>query len=80
MEHTAGAIAEKPIARGTCVHHWLIESSSGPTSRGVCKFCGEERAFENFLQDFLPRDDISLLFKSSNLADVEQDMDGNAVS
>ena len=76
MENTSGAVIEKPVAKGA----WLIESSSGPTSRGVCKFCGEEREFENFLQDFLPRGDMSLLFKPSNLADVEQDMEDNAVS
>ena len=74
MEHTAGAIAEEPIDKIECVHHWLIENSSRPTSRGVCKLCGEEREFENFLQDLLPYCDASSFFKSSNLADIEQEM------
>ena len=31
-----------------CVHHWMIEPADGsPTSKGVCRRCGEERIFEN---------------------------------
>ena len=29
----------------TCRHHWLLESSSGPTIRAVCKLCGKTRDF-----------------------------------
>lgn len=28
-------------------HHWLIEPPDGPTSRGICRFCREEREFRN---------------------------------
>ena len=28
-------------------HHWIIESPAGPTSHGVCKFCGAEKDFVN---------------------------------
>ena len=32
----------------TCVHHWMIAPADGcPTSKGVCKYCGEEREFHN---------------------------------
>jgi hypothetical protein len=31
----------------TCAHYWLIDSAEGHISRGVCKFCGEEREFLN---------------------------------
>ena len=32
----------------TCIHHWMIGPADGcPTSKGVCKYCGEERVFEN---------------------------------
>ena len=31
----------------TCVHRWQLESPAGPTSRGVCDFCGKERNFQN---------------------------------
>ena len=30
-----------------CCHYWLIESPDGPTSRGVCKYCGAEKDFPN---------------------------------
>jgi hypothetical protein len=30
-----------------CRHHWIIDPPAGPTSRGHCKNCGEERFFLN---------------------------------
>ncbi|MFQ6027218.1 MAG: hypothetical protein ACE5Q6_06980 [Dehalococcoidia bacterium] len=30
-----------------CQHHWIIETPTGPISRGICQICGEEREFEN---------------------------------
>lgn len=30
-----------------CAHHWLLPRPGGPTSDGVCKFCGAERQFSN---------------------------------
>ena len=32
-----------------CNHHWVIGVASGPTSTGVCRLCGAERHFKNFL-------------------------------
>ena len=32
------------------VHHWIIPAAAGPTSPGVCRLCGEEREFENWLE------------------------------
>jgi hypothetical protein len=37
----------KPAEESKCRHYWVIEDASGPTSRGVCKFCGAEREFYN---------------------------------
>ncbi len=31
----------------SCRHYWVIESPEGPTSRGVCKFCGQGKEFYN---------------------------------
>lgn len=31
-------------------HYWKIEPAEGPTSRGICKLCGEEREFLNSVQ------------------------------
>ena len=36
----------------TCVHYWLVDSAEGHISRGVCKFCGEEREFLNSPQTY----------------------------
>ena len=34
-----------------CAHQWIIESPQGPTSKGVCKECGEQKEFYNALTD-----------------------------
>ena len=38
-----------------CRHHWLIAPSNGPTSKGVCRFCGEEREFKNSKEEYGPK-------------------------
>jgi len=38
-----------------CVHYWIIEGSEGPVSKGVCKLCGAECEFENFVRHKLGR-------------------------
>ncbi len=30
-----------------CAHHWIIETATGPVSKGACQLCGEEREFNN---------------------------------
>jgi hypothetical protein len=46
---TGSARRTPPITREgsivSCTHHWRIESPNGPTSHGVCRHCGAERAF-----------------------------------
>ena len=32
-------------------HHWRIEEANGPRSVGVCKYCGIEKTFKNWLED-----------------------------
>lgn len=32
-----------------CCHYWVIEAGTGPTSKGVCRSCGEEKWFSNIL-------------------------------
>jgi hypothetical protein len=34
-----------------CIHHWIIDPPSGPTSKGRCKRCGEKRTFANTIID-----------------------------
>jgi hypothetical protein len=38
-----------------CQHHWLIAFPKGPTSRGECLKCHEEREFLNSQDDYEPR-------------------------
>lgn len=40
-------VPQEPITKDSCRHYWIIESARGPTSRGVCKFCGAEKEFHN---------------------------------
>jgi len=56
----ANSIAETKVA-AECRHHWIIESPQGPTSKGVCKLCGTEREFANYIPDLRWRDDITAL-------------------
>lgn len=39
----------KPVLEGECVHHWIIESPRGPSSPGVCKYCGATQEFRNYI-------------------------------
>ena len=34
---------------GNCVHHWVFETPSGPTSLGVCKKCRKVKVAENHM-------------------------------
>ena len=40
---------EKAEAAVDCKHYWVIETPVGRTSRGVCRFCGAERDFANYI-------------------------------
>lgn len=37
----------EPTATPSCRHHWIIEFTEEPTSKGVCRLCGAEKVFEN---------------------------------
>ena len=45
-------LAETPEVRHLtgCEHHWVIDKPAGPTSRGTCRACGEERDFQNYVE------------------------------
>ncbi len=48
----AQATVESPRASTSDhFHRWRIEEPNGPVSRGVCKVCGIEKQFKNWLQD-----------------------------
>jgi hypothetical protein len=33
------------------LHRWRIDEPNGPISRGVCKVCGAEKQFKNWLSE-----------------------------
>jgi hypothetical protein len=51
MVNKLEAAPEEPISKGKCCHYWIIESPKGPTSRGVCQFCGAEKEFDSYGPD-----------------------------
>ena len=47
---TGGSPVRNEGGARCCGHHWLIDSPGGPTSKGVCRLCGIERQFRNYLE------------------------------
>ena len=43
---------EEQLAKEGCQHYWAIELADGPTSEGVCKFCGVKKVFLNSMPDY----------------------------
>jgi len=44
-------LQEAPKNVADHAHRWRIEEARGPQSAGVCKICGAERNFRNWLED-----------------------------
>ena len=53
MVQRKAAISKRSISKQKCRHHWVIESPAGPTSKGVCRLCGAQGEFKNYLRDCL---------------------------
>jgi hypothetical protein len=49
MRKIPEAAPDKPETGANCSHHWIIESPKGPTSWGICKYCGAIKEFMNYL-------------------------------
>ena len=49
-------VQELPV----CQHHWVIERPAGPVSKGMCRLCGEEREFRNYIEGSAWGSDVSL--------------------
>ena len=63
--------AIKPASGNGCKHYWIIEGAKGPTSRGVCKYCGEEREFQNSWQEMSYSERSARVFELPNLVEIE---------
>lgn len=55
----------------TCHHYWILEKANGPTSRGVCKFCGAVKEFDNRTSDTWVEGDISMYFDLPRYPNIE---------
>ena len=79
MANKAGAVLERPAdvkaGRKVCVHHWIIEPALGPTSRGKCRRCAEERTFFNVVDDSQPKEGLGRFFEKFRLFEDESDID-----
>jgi hypothetical protein len=48
------ANVERPaiqIGQSSCKHYWEIDRATAQVSRGICKLCGSNRQFPNYLSD-----------------------------
>ena len=50
-ERIPGPTAREARVNGACCHHWDIEGSVGPVSKGVCHLCHEVREFRNYIEE-----------------------------
>lgn len=42
-------MSSAPGGNGACRHYWMIEEAHGATSKAVCRLCGEECEFYNWM-------------------------------
>ena len=82
MVNTNDVLEKKTIeeAQNLCQHHWLIEPAGGPTSKGCCRLCGEERSFRNSLDSMGWERDMPVITDSprtrpATISIVEEDID-----
>ena len=74
MRRKTNTVAEKPVANKVkCHHHWVIENPQGKTSKGVCKYCGEEKEFDNYWPNLWWDSDLASFLKPGGLSDIGSD-------
>ncbi len=56
-----------------CHHFWAIEAANGPTSVGVCKYCGQRKEFLNAFPTVNPLRRSSNPMTLPEIPDVEID-------
>jgi hypothetical protein len=78
MEYKLKEEPEKAAKESNCRHYWVIEDAGGPTSRGVCKFCGAEKEFLNSWPDSRVKEQNNRVFELPNLLDIESDSESEA--
>ena len=62
------------LEKEECSHYWVIGSATGPSSQGVCKFCGAVREFHNsFPEPIYLKRNTRVLKKFAELLETEPD-------
>ena len=50
MEKRIKSSPQKLINGEKCHHYWLLGTPDGPTCKGICRFCGEEKEFASSIE------------------------------
>ena len=66
-------VVEKPVRKDICHHFWLIDPALGPTSEGVCKYCGQKKTFLNIVEENQPKENLSRFFGKDEVDDSEKE-------
>ncbi len=77
MTYRTKTIEQTSPSRVGCAHYWVIEQARGPKSRGVCKFCREEREFLNSVPESVIMGRHHRVFEMPELPDVEIEKGSN---
>lgn len=73
MRNRSDLKENKSAVKTDCRHYWVIEAADGPVSRGVCRFCGEEREFLNSWSDANYRGKDAKVFDLPDMLESEEE-------
>jgi len=73
MNYKAKEASRTPVKDKECINYWILESATGPTSRGVCKFCGAQKEFHNSGPEFTYMSRDTRVVEFSESLDIEPD-------
>jgi len=73
MSYKAKEASGTPVKDKECIHYWVIESATGPISRGVCKFCGAQKEFYNSWPEFTYMSRDTRVVELPESLDIEPD-------
>jgi len=48
------------VETSSCQHVWVIDTPNGPSSKGVCSICTEEKQFQNYIEGSAWGYDVSI--------------------
>ena len=72
-DRVKSAPRNRSVEEAKCQHYWIIETPSGPKSRGVCKNCGATKEFDNYWPYSTWERDAPRLLELPIMPDVQSD-------